>query len=314
MLSWTSALHWWRRRPRFSGPLNYANTEVKQAQRKEVLGRDYLARKIYRTLNAGGFGSAFGKWAAELIYATDSGEPARYEQASFLQDATKEFDMTQACYLGKPEEGADIKNLELANMLPNYVSKFDSVYTKKTKDLEKTMGKKGWKSAMVNFDATCALAAGFTAAESELQLSAGAQPWVVCYKRNAWRYGPQNFPLPGCACFVFSKAVALIVHMVDAEGVIAEGLAVADIKSFLDSPSGGADFCKENCVQVHLQPVATLYIPAGKLPVVTYYSEEAKDTHCAYGCWLMFWGCFAGMALGVLCMTSLGLRVLSGTP
>lgn len=222
--------------------LDFLVEEDEAASRKYFMGKRYLVEKVQRALLAGGFGKVFVKRAAALIHSGEQGENAEFETAAFLKCKAAPFDKFEPHDLGVPGEGSEVANMALANMFPSYVTECQAGIDKKVKDLQKTMHKKDWKAAMAKLDTCLAVPAGFEGDEVGLQTTAGAEPWVVCYKKYCWRYGPQDFPLPGCSCFVFALNSPLVVNLFAAEGVVAEGLAVADLKAFLDSPSGGGDF------------------------------------------------------------------------
>lgn len=195
------------------------------------MGKRYQGEKVQGALLDGGFGKHFSKRVSSFIHARDSGEPTDCEQAALCKPPAAPFDPLHAHDLGfvGMDGSVEVANKALAGMMATFAQQYDATIKKKVQDLEKNMGKKGWKGAMAKLEACVAIPSGFEADENDFQMKPGAEPWLACYKKNCWRYGPQDFPLLGCSCFVYALTGPMVVNMFVAEGVIAQGLAVPDL-------------------------------------------------------------------------------------
>lgn len=106
--------------------------------------------------------------------------------------------------------------------------------------------------------------------------SDGAQPWLVAVRPWAWRHGPGAMPMPGVGCLIQGLATLAETHLlcIPVAEVLSKGIALCDLKGFLNSPSGLG--LLDSCVLLRLASDSVVWVPYGwvALPLVMLKDEE----------------------------------------
>jgi hypothetical protein len=139
-----------------------------------------------------------------------------------------------------------------------------------------------WKGAMIRVD-TCSEYEFKDWPEAADFLSVGDignSPWATCAKPWAWRYGPFAWPMPGFGSWVQASETAFDITLliVPVEGVVKQGIALKDLPSFLETPSGST-YAADSAIVLKLPPGAVAFVPFGFLdvPLVAEVDEKEKD-------------------------------------
>lgn len=110
----------------------------------------------------------------------------------------------------------------------------------------------------------------------------GSYPWVTAARSLHWRHGPAAWPMTGFASLVRAEVEGsgcdLLVFCVPAESILSKGIALTDLHSFLETPSGQG-VAESACKVVHLKAREVLWVPFGYLciPVVTKCETDDPD-------------------------------------
>lgn len=203
-----------------------------------------------------------------------SGLDSLVEQGTFFKSGG-EFDHTLVCKIGAGGAGDESS---LAQAVRSMRCSTEEAINKKVKDITKTMIKKEWRSAMARTELS-----GHTICDGDLGLGdikgyarhQGATSWVVAVRANSWCYGLAEFSLPGVGAFVTALGTGLWVSGFLVQPLVSQGLAVQDIKAFLETDSG-ATFAKESSILLYISPGESLWLPYGVAPVVTYQSGKIQ--------------------------------------
>ena len=62
-------------------------------------------------------------------------------------------------------------------------------------------------------------------------------PRLVTQRKNSWREGPHQAPLPGVACFLMPCDVCVHVTLLPIRELGAKGIVMGDVAAFLETPS-----------------------------------------------------------------------------
>lgn len=116
--------------------------------------------------------------------------------------------------------------------------------------------------------------------------SKGAYPWVAAVRALHWRHGPGSWPMTGFASLVRGevdgKGAHCLVWCLPAESILSKGIALPDLHSFLETPSGQAVAESVGKV-INLKANQTLWVPFGFIciPVVTKLEDQDADPNDA---------------------------------
>lgn len=257
--------------------LDYMKQEQTKSVRRGVMAQRYQVDKVIRNLLGGGHGRAVAKRvAAWLKESGDGGNTALVEQATFMRAATEAFDQNSVCVLGTVgDESAD----GLLAFFSEYcVGAIAESLEKRRADITKAVGKKGWKQAMVRFDATLPAEApdGLPIALAHLDHQ-GATSWLLGLCANAFGFGPDTYPLMGFPHIMHAVNKDMVVHVYKVKPLIEQGLSIADAPTFMETPAG-ATWLKEHSVIFTLLEGQCAYIPGGFIPIITYHAAKEVET------------------------------------
>ena len=252
--------------------MEFISSEQKSGKRKEDMAKRYQSEKLIRNLTTNGFPKGNAQRLGFFLYHQATGVPMQLECGHFLRTTTQEFEQTCVCLLGQGggEEGT------LAHLIGVLRTEYAEVFKMKEADLTKIILKKQWKSAMAKIDCRPARP---PAAFPDLQPffdDGGASVWIVGLRPWTWRFGPSDWPMPGLPHTVTALTRPLAVQVFDIAAMLEEGLAVVDLRSYLETPSGG-EFMKERSVLTLLEPGCSVFIPCGYLPVATVASGKDEE-------------------------------------
>lgn len=276
--------------PEVTGPaqqlveaIDFVSSEEKAKARKQMMANRYQVDKAQRALHkGGGFPANYARRLATFLHhQEDPTVVANIEMASCVRGVAGKFDSEHICQLGAWTDNAQDGAVKV------YVQKMMELVSahveKKAADVLKTMKKKEWQSAMSRCDTCfsehCDIGMGDEAA---FACDPGAGPWVVGIASHAWRWGPEDTPLPGVPLIIVAKETPLLVSTFLLGPLLEQGLAPADLKSFLSTPSG-VDYVKEYWTVSLVQASSSIYVPAGHLPMVTFVPAKSQEPSCSGG-------------------------------
>jgi hypothetical protein len=105
----------------------------------------------------------------------------------------------------------------------------------------------------------------------------GNEPWLAVHKAGAYRYGAGATPLPGVGCLIWPGTLAShYVLLLPVKPILANGIALRDVKSFLETESG-LKFLKDHCVVVPFAIGAVLYVPYGYVYLPLFYDTASTE-------------------------------------
>ena len=127
-------------------------------------------------------------------------------------------------------------------------------------DMEKTP--KPWPGAMKQLLNTVSDFSKVLEIEGWDAKAPGQQPWIVSMKKDAWRWGPAAFTLPGVATCVQALTKGVVLTLVPLQGLLNNGIHPADLAAHLETDTGQS-FFKDHCVCIRLSAGSVAYIPMG---------------------------------------------------
>lgn len=83
--------------------------------------------------------------------------------------------------------------------------------------------------------------------------------------------------MPGVACLVASLGVDMTLSVFKAGPLLEEGLALPDLRGFLETPTG-AEYVKENSQIVTIAGGCSIYLPFGLVPILSYICLKEQET------------------------------------
>lgn len=159
---------------------------------------------------------------------------------------------------------------------PGVLSKVDSL--QKTMDNPKNAM---WSGAMAKVDSSSMspAACAMPVCTDRAKVIPGENPWVVCCKPEAWRYGPNAWTLPGVGCFIRPLTKGIVIVAFRASDYIEKGLfALSDLPSFLETASGSA-MLSDSVTIMDLRKLPSLgWVPYGYVVAPFYIPSEFSDT------------------------------------
>ena len=233
-------------------------TKTKKAERNANL---YRKRKVGNRLVLGGFGSNISKRLAESIEVALEG---KRDSPNMHMNADGNFNRSVVCcWSGKAAEEHDFKASLMQHCAHAIATKKASL-TKYLSDNQKMAGCLG----KVDADMEPLGAFGIAASATETWEHTGHGLWLAACRVWSARSGPAAFPMPGFGCWVqsHSDSTVAVLAAIPAATILEKGVALADVLSFADTPSGCEAFVKTGCV-MHLQVGAMAWVPYGWIPI-----------------------------------------------
>lgn len=234
----------------------------------------YQMDKLIKNLSVNGFGKTYSKRVAMFLHNTSHGVPVQVERGSFLRTADQDLDPKSVCMLGKgggPGDG-------LAALTADLTTTHDEVLKQRQADLSKIILRKNWKSGMAKMERRPSEAPAAFDDMAPFFDDPGATAWIVGLRPWTWRFGPADWPTPGMPQTVSALTRTICVQASDMQAMLDEGLAVVDLRSYLETPSG-SEFTKDRSVLTLLEPGSSIFIPCGYLPVVTVASGKDEEPY-----------------------------------
>ncbi|CAK0887899.1 unnamed protein product, partial [Prorocentrum cordatum] len=108
----------------------------------------------------------------------------------------------------------------------------------------------------------------------EIMSEKGGVPWLTFVRPYTWRAGPNQCPLPGMAAVFVAKTDSIVVQIVDASDVVKNGVALTDLKKFMDTAEGGKTYQKKSHV-FKLRVGDVLFVPFGFIMMPIYCPPTA---------------------------------------
>lgn len=220
------------------------------------------------------------------VWPSGVGDPSdRIKECSIQVDLrTSVVDPVKVCTMKVDDDGNQLE--EWAKALVAYKTSLGETLNTKKADAAKVMDKKNWKSVLYRFDSVVqgAERLKLTDHDSNYMDDAGASPWLMTIRPSTWRYGPKDFPLPGCVFFYLSLDCDVFLIVYDLQPLVSQGISVADLASFAESPSGG-DYFVAHTVVIAVRKGEVAFVPYGHVASVLYSAskEEEKDQPVASG-------------------------------
>ena len=220
-------------------------------------------------LISAGFGRSFAKLLVHKKLADDAQ----------IQRNGDDFDASQLAAWGNDDERESSNILAFCK---KFLDDHESALALRREAMESTLTRNPtWAGAMVQMDAHC----DFSDFVPNVCLATelGATPWIFSHQRSVWRYGPSTFPLVGCSCFVMALDLDVVVVVFPAIALVREGIALSDVKAFLETPAGSEWFGKHG-VLLTLQKGGLCFIPCGMIPLVVALppTDNAGDESFAH--------------------------------
>lgn len=138
--------------------------------------------------------------------------------------------------------------------------------------------KTSWPSAMAKIETDGSNGVGMIKpfAGSRFLGAAGSEPWMCVMRTHAWRFGPHQVPLPGCATIVSTTTAdtELYIIAVPMGGFLKLGISTLDLKAFL-STDAGLEYYQQSAVMMRLRPGDLAYIPFGWITIPLALSKNA---------------------------------------
>ena len=117
--------------------------------------------------------------------------------------------------------------------------------------------------------------------------SPGAVPWLTCSRSNAWRFGPQAFPMVGFGAV--AKVVGTVPMCIGASEVNAlvgqGGICISDLGTFLETDAGNM-YMQSSMVVFHLPAEGVAWLPYGWVACTLCLGEGVKCDELGF---LIFW-------------------------
>lgn len=107
--------------------------------------------------------------------------------------------------------------------------------------------------------------------EGKAALPPGEEPWLVCAKAWAWRFGPNSWALPGAGGWVMPMSPHCILIVFKSADFVNQGVvALGDLAAFLESATGQA-MTKNSVILVDMRGSRKLcWVPFGYLVAPLY--------------------------------------------
>lgn len=256
------------------GAIDHIRGKQKEAERTEKLHTNYLLEKAIRYLKSGGHHTNLAKHVAKYFtdqLDCDQEAPAFVKEAACATDFNPE-QVSVFAPIGRDDKPSIIKyTTSIAESLKEFIDG-------KEKTLSKTMAKRDWASAMIRFEAapTYEEFPGFEGATTYMQ-QRGAEPWLYCVKANSFKYSASELPLPGFAQVFAPLHMDCTVIVYEVASMLEQGISVADLPSFIGSPSG-VSYLKEKVAVVRVSAGGAVWIPLGFVATVCHIADSKEAT------------------------------------
>lgn len=255
--------------------IKFVNENEGEARRKVQLSHNYFVQKAHRNLMNGGFPRTYGLRIAKFMHNLDSPDVAPpIEVPTQCKRGRDVFDHERAFFFGPlgdaPEDSP-------AGRIQTLTTKETATIEKKAGDVLKTMSRRKWKNGMVRCDFVLQEKLGLGIPDEEEYLSdAGASPWIVGIGANTWRHGPSDITMPGFPQILVTMDSHIILSLMALAPLLSQGLMPADLKTFLNTPTG-EEFAKDHSSVIVIPPKSAIYLPAGLIPVATFIMMAKQE-------------------------------------
>lgn len=196
----------------------------------------------------------------------------------------------KACTMKVGGDGSQLE--EWSKKLAEWETDLGDLFTAKKADATKAIAKRNWTSAMYRFD-PCVKGCDKMKLQDEacdFMDDLGASPWLLTVRPSVWRYGAADFPLPGFGFFYKSLDTDIFLSVFNMAPLVEQGIVVADLASFAESPSG-TEYFHNNAVVVLVRKGQCAFVPYGHIGLALYSAtkEEEKQQPTAAGIvWTVF--------------------------
>lgn len=240
--------------------------QEKQRQVKaEKNAHRYQKTKVQNRLVAGGFGKVMAKQVS-LMQPKDeipntSVDDLKYEEVHMWDNTCKHAPVVALMKLGSKQVVVEAIN------------------QKKDILLKSLAENERWGGAMTVVDLPSDMIEGFgKIAVSEFARESGSEAWLCCQRPYQWRYGPNCFPLIGLPAIVWNiGSHDLNFVFLPMAGVLCHGIALKDLSSFLETPTG-AKFVDEMAIHIALSPGNLMWSPTGFIAIpIGMLPDDDKD-------------------------------------
>lgn len=254
--------------------ITYMKNSNKEIARKDTAAERYKVDRLQAKLQNGGYGKTYAR-TVSTAYWRES-DPASDELPSFVDlnaDALR-FDTTMVNRFAAPGAPHSFMAFALACKETGAAA-----IEEKSKDIKKVIKKKGWRSAMCKVEGLLGWTDDFVFQDARAYADEkGGEGWVLGLKANVWRFAAGDVHMPGVAQFFLPIDGDMTLSVFAIAPLLAEGIGVGDLHSFLESPSG-AQFVKEHASIFQVKLKQGVYIPFGFVAVPLYCQplKEADD-------------------------------------
>lgn len=246
----------------------------KTKEKAKKNAKDYRKRKVGANFTAGGWCTNMAKFLANIV-DLEEGSP---EVPDEVRINPPNFE-PQQLILWSPPEKEPTKGMtdEARNLATHMCTTMGKMLVEcqvgERNDYLSEGGKKNaeWTGAMTNCDLGAMDATSFDPLKphAEMLKHRGSDPWLVRWKAHACRVGPAKWPCPGMGSLVSlceTAADDVLVLAMPAAPIIAKGLALSDILSFLDTPSG-EEYANTHIRAIPISMGQVLWLPYGYIGV-----------------------------------------------
>lgn len=228
----------------------------------------YRRRRLAERLTAGGWPEEFSKKLSvrqEIDVGSQCEDLAINPEGADLNKPILWTDepamIKEACL----EDDAAARGQSFMKVLAGVRSDIAGLSDKK-ENLEKFLADNSHGGTMSRVDGTMEKLASLKPfAEAELLMEAGASPWLTVVRPWAWRWGASVWPLPGMGAIIVpleSECVKMRCLLAPAAEILATGVSLQDMHTFLDTPSG-LELAAKHMHIIKVSARSSLWVPYG---------------------------------------------------